>query len=258
MSRAIIAFTGDINSGKSTAAEILYTYGFIEQSFAQPLKLMALNVGFTFEQVFGTQEEKLEVNEFWGITGREFLQKFGSEVCREALPKAIPNMKMNGKTLWARIMETKFNRYPLVAVSDCRFVDEADLIKSYGGIVIRINRKTTIVDETNIVNETNIVDETTIVDDVSGHISEQSNKQIKEDYIINNDGTIEDLESAIDNIIESSKLNLTKNKGDLILKFKSNTSATTDNKYMLTDLFISVSFTIAAIALLTGLLTNNI
>ncbi len=139
----LLGINGEIGCGKSTVVEYISTkYGFMEYMFAQPLKEVAVCLGFEPHQVFGTQEQKLQVNEFWGISGRQFLQVFGSEVCRDYAPKVLPQMKFNGVTMWVRLFE-KFRNAHLdrnIAVSDVRFQDESQTIKKYGGIVVRLVR----------------------------------------------------------------------------------------------------------------------
>lgn len=185
MSKNLFLLTGEIGSGKSTAAGIFKKYGFYEDFFARPLKEFALLIGFKYEEIYGTQEQKLQINEFWGISGREFLQKFGSEVCRDFLPTAIPVMKFCNRTLWARRMEQVIINKSNLVISDGRFPDEAKLVKDYNGIIIRIERFYDTKDKS-----------------VSTHKSELEMKNIKPDIIINNNGSIESLESAIIEILK--------------------------------------------------------
>ena len=56
----IIGITGKIGSGKSTLAQILEEkFGYTEYSMATPLKEIGRIFGFTEEQLYGTQEQKL-------------------------------------------------------------------------------------------------------------------------------------------------------------------------------------------------------
>lgn len=131
----LVGITGKIGAGKSTLATQLVRRGFTEYSFSQPLKQIACVLGFDDNQVFGTQEQKMEVNETWGISGREFMQKFGTSVCREFLPAVIPQMR----GIWIKCFERFFHHNAgNVVVDDVRFVDEADAIKKLGGIIIRV------------------------------------------------------------------------------------------------------------------------
>ena len=103
----IVGITGKIGSGKSTIAEILTKHGYIEYSMAYPLKEIGKLFGFTNEQLYGTQEQKLQIHNHWGISARTFLQKIGTELFRENLPKIIPEMKIE-RTIWVDLFKIKY------------------------------------------------------------------------------------------------------------------------------------------------------
>jgi hypothetical protein len=201
MSSKLIMLVGGIGSGKSTAADIMYKYGFEEDMFSAVLKEFAISIGFTHTQTYGTQEQKLAINEFWGISAREFLQKFGSEVCRNALPNDIPNMKMNDRTLWARVIEQNIDRFPLLVLSDGRFPDEAKLVKDHDGVIIRLTRKCTcdVRCDGPCIN---------VVGAHGDHVSETSMIDITADYHICNDGSLEELEQSLIQVLIQEGLQL--------------------------------------------------
>jgi len=185
----IILFTGKIGSGKTTASAILKKYGFIQYNFADALKQFALSIGFTKEQLYGTQQQKLEINDFWKISAREFLQKFGTDVCRDSLPKLIPNMDMNNRSLWCRIIEQHLDQpNELIVIGDGRFPDEIQLIKDHNGVIIELIRNST--DSTDYIN----------------HISETALDGFDADYKIENNGTKHDLEDNILAILDIEKI----------------------------------------------------
>lgn len=190
--RILIGITGEIGCGKSTAVNYLKSkYGFTEYMFAKPLKDIAVTLGFEEHQVYGTQEQKLEVNNFWGISGREFLQKFGSEVCRDYVPKILPNMKFNDCTMWVRLFEKYYSesKSERVAVSDVRFEDESKKIKELGGIIIRINRPKKQVSQ----NTEHLV-----------HKSELQADKIVPDITIENDGSLKNLYNKLDKVMKTT------------------------------------------------------
>lgn len=133
----IIGLTGYIGSGKTTVADyIQFKYQFPQYSFATPIKEIAAIFGFTEDQLNGTQEDKLAINQHWNISAREFLQKFGTEVCREYLPTVIPEMS----DIWIKLFKIRAQQEKNILVSDVRFPDEAKAIHELGGVIIRITR----------------------------------------------------------------------------------------------------------------------
>ena len=184
----VIGVTGEIGSGKTTVSDhICKSHEFEEYAFAQPLKSIAKCFGFTQKELYGTQKEKLHPNDYWGISGRVFMQKFGTEICRNALPDVIPEMNLNdGDSLWIKLFKIhkskrlKRNKKVKIVVSDVRFVDESAAIQDGGGLVIRIVRK---IDDKTDINE---------------HKSETEMKSIQPDITIVNDGTLEELFKKID------------------------------------------------------------
>lgn len=182
----LIGITGKIGSGKSTLAQYLVDqHGYEEYSFADPLKQIAMVLGFTEQQVYGTQENKLEIHPYWGISGREFLQKAGTELFRQELPRLIPSMK----NIWIELFRLRYEENPkLYVVSDVRFLDEAKIIKELGGIVIRTKRTNLAVSD----SKTELK-----------HSSETEMERINVDYTIDNDFyTIQDAQTCICNILD--------------------------------------------------------
>lgn len=184
----IIGLCGKIGSGKSTACSYLENkYGYTEYEFADPLKEIGRIFHFSEKQLYGTQEEKLQIHPHWGISARTFLQKVGTEVFRQALPKIIPEMRIDG-TVWVDLFKLNYTSNPRnMAVSGVRFQDEAEAIRSLGGIIIRTVR-------------TNTTSSSSRIEHV--HPSELELEKIKEDYILNNDLlTLEQAQLYLDNIL---------------------------------------------------------
>jgi len=186
----LVLLAGKSGSGKSTAAGILETeFGFTEFAFAHPLKEIARIFGFN--NVYGTQEEKLQINELWGISDREFLQKFGTEICKKELPKLFPTMA----NVWSRLMEgtIKNNQDKRIVISDCRSPDdEIPMAKKYGGFIIKLIRPCVENEEKKSKTST--------------HETETSIDKIEADEVIYNDGTIEELTVKLQNALEKFEL----------------------------------------------------
>lgn len=184
MTERLIAITGHIGSGKSTVANMLNKYNFTEVMFAAPLKRIACIMGFDEKSVYGSQLDKSMLHPYYKISARTFLQKFGTDVCRNYMPNVLPEMCR--PTPWIAIAENEIKKYKNVVVSDCRFVDEAKMIHTNKGLIIKIVRPNNYYNG----NEAN-------------HASEAEIDNIQHDYIIENDGTIAQLKDKIDRLITS-------------------------------------------------------
>lgn len=184
-----IGFTGVIGHGKSTAAKYLEKKNdkkkWNKYAFADPIKRIAMELGFTYKDVYGTQEEKLRVNPNMGVSGREFMQKFGTEICRDILPDVIPNMNIKNGNMWVNIYKNYVRKNPNenIVIEDVRFINEVKAIKEMSGIIIKIVRN----------KDTNVCE----------HISEIGIDDEYCDFIINNNGTKNDLFKQIDLIVKS-------------------------------------------------------
>ena len=115
-------------------------------SFADPLKIIAIQLfGLTEKQCYGTDEDKnTQTGIMWGnlpnvnhddtmgtMTAREFLQYFGTDICRHIKPDIWV------ESCVSRMLESGTE---LAIVPDVRFPNEADAIKKAGGKVIRLTR----------------------------------------------------------------------------------------------------------------------
>lgn len=153
----IIAFAGLAQSGKTTAANFIPGVKIL--SFADPVKQIALS-SFNWD---GIKDEK----------GRRLLQVIGTE-CGRAYDNDIWINKMREQI---KIYTPLYN---VIAIDDCRFDNEPELVKELGGIVIEILRPGCVPD---------------------GHASEQGISPHLIDYHIMNDSTLEQLKNNVLSII---------------------------------------------------------
>jgi hypothetical protein len=193
----IFGITGKIGSGKTTVSDYLAEeYEFDQYSFADPIKHMAKAFGFKHHEVFGTQEQKLEINEHWGVSGRHFLQKLGTDIFRDIVPNIIPNLNL-GKSgsPWIRSFEINMlenGGKSNVVIGDVRFIDEAKSIQDMGGHIIKIEQLKKETMEPVVPNLTCIHNK---------HTSETEMDGIHYDFVIYNTGTLDELYDKIDNIL---------------------------------------------------------
>ncbi len=170
----IIGFSHKARVGKDTAGDYLRdTYVFHKLSFAGPLKegIGKCIFGFTDEQMESGKEVK---DPFWGMTPREVLQKAGTEYGRGVF----------GDDMWVKALKRKIDQNTTYnyAISDVRYKNEADAIKSWGGVVVRIDRN--------------------IVGTNSQHISEVDLVDyIGWDAVLDNNGTKEALYHQLDLLV---------------------------------------------------------
>ena len=141
----IIAFTGKAGAGKNTASDIVgdlihFNTDFTETTefaFADIIKEIAKLLGFTHDQLYDPVQKQVH-DEFWGMTPRKALQIIGTDAMRENFHQDV----------WVKSLERKVKDYVdddevngIALITDCRFPNEADVIKEWGGITIDIQRK---------------------------------------------------------------------------------------------------------------------
>lgn len=187
----IVGITGKIGSGKSTCANHLVKKGYTEYSMSTPLKEIGKIFGFSDRQLYGTQEQKLQIHPHWGISSRTFLQKTGTELFRDAMPKIIPDMKIE-RTIWVDLFKLKYKKEPkLYVISDIRFLDEAAMIKELDGIIIRTIRDNKVSSESKVEHN---------------HRSEMEMDQIEADYVIDNSLDMEESFQTLDILLNIEKV----------------------------------------------------
>ncbi len=119
----IIGLLGPAGAGKSSAAAYLERmYDAKRYSLASPLKEIAKKtLSFSDEQLYGTQEQKEAEDPRYGFSARWFLQRLGTEGCRDVL----------GANVWVSACLDKIKRdHPhLAVIEDVRFRNEVDAIR---------------------------------------------------------------------------------------------------------------------------------
>jgi len=204
----IIGIVGFIGSGKGTVGDYLVSeYGFKQDSFAKSLKDGVATVfGWDREMLEGNTTESRKLREqpdpFWTdicgyeLTPRLALQLYGTECIRKVFHDDI----------WASGV---IKRYSLnqcnTVITDCRFKNEAEMIKSYGGKVWRVKRGPEpewyqeYCDLMKLANWQDIV--TLRKHGVFPHVSETDWIGLEFDEVITNDGTLQSLYEKIRYII---------------------------------------------------------
>lgn len=125
----IIGLTGKARSGKDTAAAQLVKGGFEHYWFSKPMKDACRSIfGWSDAHLYGDLKEV--VDERFGVSPRVALQTLGTEWGRDCI----------NKDLWINIAKMKMESAQNIVISDCRFDNEAEIIRSMGGYIVEIVR----------------------------------------------------------------------------------------------------------------------
>ena len=200
-------FVGDKGVCKTTLANYLKDEFLFEiYSLAGPLKNAVRDIfSLSREQTDGNLKEV--VDERYGVTPRKLMQVVGTELFQYDIMEHIPELKekIPPRKLWIHIFKQEYEKIkesclefmklsllnfsgvtatnlecqPNVVIDDVRFIHEAEEIKKMGGVVIELVR---------IDGPEN--------DDT--HSSEQEFKEIKADFYIHVDHTLEKEEALND------------------------------------------------------------
>lgn len=208
----IIGFVGFIGSGKDTAADYLVNFHeFRRDSFANTLK-DAVAAVFGWDRVLlegRTAEARTwreQVDSWWAerlgipyLTPRWILQHWGTEVCRQGFHDDIWIASLENK-----MRKTKDN----IVISDVRFPNEIKAIHQADGIVVRIKRGPepdwyqAAYDANQGEHHFGWALGRRKLETLGIHASESSWVGREIDYVVNNDGSIDDLFAQIKNIVD--------------------------------------------------------
>ena len=185
----IIGLVGFIGSGKGTVGDTLVReHGYHQFAFADALKDAVSQIflwprGLLEGDSNASRTFREKVDPWWSmklgyeVTPRLILQKMGTEACRHGIADNI----------WIAALEKRIHGYEDVVISDCRFPNEIDFIRSAGGAIIRVKRG----------------EEPTEEELAKLHISETAWNAFPPDYIIHNDKDIEGLKGCVATLLTS-------------------------------------------------------
>lgn len=173
----LVGFSGYARAGKDTAYSLLADEGWNRIAFADTIREFLYRLNPIVGEVPVNDVVRLaEVIDDVGWDGykdtmhgpemRQLMQRLGTECGRELL----------GDSIW---VDAALDRLPPgnYAVTDCRFVNEANAIRSRGGKFIRINRPG--------------------IGPANSHISETGLDSYDFDAVIDNDGSLEDFKRKL-------------------------------------------------------------
>jgi hypothetical protein len=170
--------------GKDTAAEYLEKKfpGKVKRvGFADKLKEICMFLfGLSYEQCYGPKEVKETIDPRYGLTPREIMQGVGEKM-REIFPDIWVDTVFN-----ATIPELEKQGYDCVVISDVRYPNEGDKVRSEGGVLVKVLRDAGGVSVG------------------AGHSSETSMRNYADfDFIIDNNATFEEYYEKLDKLMEA-------------------------------------------------------
>lgn len=193
----IIGLTGKAQSGKDTACRIIRKIlpQAERKAFADPLKESVCALfGLTRQELDAWKlDSKVHVQFVSHVPGmqypmlmnapltmRELLQRYGCEAHREIF----------GEDFWLEVAlpSREYYQNKIVVVSDVRFDNEARHIRTLGGIVISISRPGMQLDVG------------------GGHPSEADIDPIFVNYVVVNEGTVDDLEVKLNTLLRKTNI----------------------------------------------------
>ena len=168
----LIGVTGQIGEGKTSVAEHLRDkHGFLLLSFSTPLKEAVSRLFGIPMSVLTNPVLKTQVIEAFGKSPREIMQIFGTECMRNYF----------GEDFWVKQMQDQLDQYTHrdIVIDDVRFLEEANMIHDYRGLLMRVIRP----------------DNPYAVDKI--HVSEHLPDAFTA-VILHNEGTLDTLRTSID------------------------------------------------------------
>ena len=205
----IIGICGLIGSGKDTVADYLVNvHGFRRESFAGTLKdAVAAVFGWDRTLLEGrtkaSREWREQVDPWWAarlnipdLTPRWVLQYWGTEVMRRGFHDDI----------WIASIENKIrNSSDNVVISDCRFPNEIASIHNSGGLIIRTCRGPDpewfdLAIQENLQKSEQAKWE---LIRYKVHASETAWVGTNFDYVLDNNGTMDDLYAQVNDIVKN-------------------------------------------------------
>jgi hypothetical protein len=202
---SIIGLVGFIGCGKGTVSNILVNdYGYIEDSFASTVKDVC-------SSIFGWPRHLLEGDTLESRQWRDTVDIWWSKnlniekfTPRKALTMLATDVIRNNfnKDIWYLSLLNRMRNFTntKIVISDARFINEIKFIKDNGGKIIRIKRGPE-PDWYQLALDTNIGKTSAMHDRTDIHESEWQWIGSDFDYIINNDGTIDNLKKQINDIL---------------------------------------------------------
>lgn len=170
-----VGLMGFARSGKDSVGAVLISHGYRKVSFATPMRRMLALLNGSVETPNGFMPLMDALYLFGGWEGlkehvpsvRGLLQRLGTSVGREYL----------GENFWVDLAFKDLKFSESYVFTDVRFPNEAEAIRARGGVILEVRRPG--------------------VGAVNGHVSESALSGFVPDYVIHNDGSLDDLTDRV-------------------------------------------------------------
>lgn len=177
----LIGLSGLAGAGKDTAADRLCDqHGFERYAFAEPLRTMVhallVEIGIDYDCLFDRTRKERPLPHL-DASPRQLLQILGM-ACREQRDSQFW-VRATAMALGLHDLPNSAPVHDRIVLTDVRFPEEAAWIKSFGGVIVRIER-----------------DGAGLTGSTGAHISEH--QHIKSSWRITNNGTVAELHEHID------------------------------------------------------------
>lgn len=175
MSQILIGLAGHARVGKDTVARYLAAHlTLISYAFADPLKqALASMFNLTANQLEGTEKE--QPLPWLGKSTRELMQLLGTEWGRDLVH---PQLWLLLAEQNLQLLAEHDQAMKGVVIRDVRFDNEADWIRSKGGVIFHISRRG--------------------IRPANNHVSEYGVHHYPGDYVIENDSTLDALYDQVE------------------------------------------------------------
>lgn len=183
----IIGLCGRKGVGKDLAADYLVSHhGFAKMAFADPIKeIVRIAFRLSPEQLLGDAKEVPDPRH--GLSPRQMMQVIGTDFFRDQIHPEF----------WVHRAIHEMQAHPDgqgIVVTDIRFQNELDAVRSLGGKILRIHRPVHSDQE----NGRHAV--------YDPHVSEESvDRLVGVDAVVNNDGTIDQFLERVERAACGSK-----------------------------------------------------
>lgn len=184
----LISFSGKKGSGKNFCADILVKeHGFIQMSFAEPLKNIVSIITNTPLEVLEDRTLKEELDPLTLVSRRKIMQWVGTELFRGTFSELVEKESGVKLSLWVELAKNKIlsvlekDPNTKIVFTDARFEDELLILKSLGFTLIYLEREGVCTSDTHaselgVSSDNSLIDHILVSDDtIKDQISSKLN-----------------------------------------------------------------------------------